>query len=101
MQYCRTLILAGHDTTSHSLVWIFYELAKNREFQSRIRDEIRSTRTKVTERGDANFSIADLESLTLLQAAIKVSYRPSRSLAAFVNLRRRKECVYIRSFGYY
>jgi cytochrome P450 len=65
-------MLAGHDTTADSLVWVFWELAKDCEFQARIRTEIQATRAKVVERGDTDFSIEDLEGLTLLQAALKV-----------------------------
>ena len=65
-------MLAGHDTVADSLTWTFWELAKDCEFQTRIREEIRAARAKVIERGDTDFSIADLEGMTLLQAALKV-----------------------------
>ena len=69
---CRTLILAGTDTTALTASWVLWELAKDPAFQDQVREEIKAARAQVTARGDADFTIADLDSLTLLQAALKV-----------------------------
>ena len=67
-----TFILAGHETTAATLNWIFYELAKNPEFQEKLRTEIALKRAEVQARGDADFTMDDLESMPYLQATIKV-----------------------------
>lgn len=73
-----TLMLAGHDTTAATASWVLWELAKDPEFQRKVREEIRAARAQVTARGDADFSMADLEGLTLMQAAMKVRRRVGR-----------------------
>ena len=67
-----TLTLAGHETTSSTLTFLFYELSKHPEYQARMREEIRSLRARVTARGGNEFTIEDLDSLTLTMNAIKV-----------------------------
>ena len=67
-----TLTLAGHDTTSSTLTFLLYELSRHQEYQTRMREEIRSVRARVTARGASEFTIEDLESLTLTMNAIKV-----------------------------
>lgn len=71
-------MLAGHDTTAATASWVLWELAKDPEFQRKVREEIRAARAQVTARGDADFSMADLEGLTLMQAAMKVRRRVGR-----------------------
>ncbi|KAJ6524400.1 cytochrome P450 [Mycena vulgaris] len=70
-----TLLLAGHDTTASSLTWWLWELAKHPESQSRIRDEIAGVRAKVGARGDAEFSVADLDGMTFMLATLKEAMR--------------------------
>ncbi|PIL34048.1 cytochrome P450 [Ganoderma sinense ZZ0214-1] len=70
-----TLTLAGHETTSGTLTFLFWELSKHPEYQARMRDEIRSVRARVTARGGSEFTIEDLESLTLTMNAIKETLR--------------------------
>ncbi|ETW76268.1 hypothetical protein HETIRDRAFT_461179 [Heterobasidion irregulare TC 32-1] len=70
-----TLILAGTDTTALTASWVLWELAKDPAFQDQVREEIKAARAQVTARGDADFTIADLDSLTLLQAALKEGMR--------------------------
>ena len=65
-------MLAGTDTTALTASWILWEFSKDLAFQSKVRDEIRATRAQVVARGDTEFSIADLEGLTLMQAGMKV-----------------------------
>lgn len=67
-------LMAGHDTTSLTLTWLLWELAKNPEYQSRMRAEISTIRAKVAERGDSDFAMVDMEAMTFVGAAIKVSY---------------------------
>ena len=67
-----TLTLAGHETTSSTLTFLLYELARNPKYQSRMREEIRSLRARVTARGGNDFTIEDLDSLTLTMNAVKV-----------------------------
>ncbi|KAH7909501.1 cytochrome P450 [Hygrophoropsis aurantiaca] len=66
-----TLLVAGHDTTANSLTWLLYELSKHPEDQRRIRDEIAATRERMEARNDEDFSPADLDSMTFMNAAIK------------------------------
>ena len=68
-----TLTLAGHETTSSTLTFLFYELSRHPEYQARMREEIRGLRARVTARGGNEFTIEDLDSLTLTMNAIKVS----------------------------
>ncbi|KAM5543177.1 hypothetical protein V8D89_003051 [Ganoderma adspersum] len=51
-----TLTLAGHETTSSTLTFLFYELSRHQEYQARMREEIRSVH---------------LDSLTLTMNAIR------------------------------
>ena len=68
-----TLTLAGHETTSNTLSWALWEIAKLPEYQEKMRAEIASVRGKVTDRGDNDFTMEDLESMTYVNAALKVS----------------------------
>ena len=67
-----TLTLAGHETTSSSLTFLTYELARHPEYQARMRKEIQERRALIISRGDTDFTIEDLDSLTLTMNAIKV-----------------------------
>jgi len=67
-----TILLAGHDTTAHTMAWFFYEAAKHPETQERIREEIAAVRARSTE---AEYSAADLDSMVYTQAALKESMR--------------------------
>ena len=67
-----TLTLAGHETTSSSLTFLTYELARHPEYQQRMRKEIQERRALIISRGDTDFTLEDLDSLTLTMNAIKV-----------------------------
>ena len=54
------------------LTWLMYELAKDQEYQEKMRDEIAAVRAKVTERGDDDFTVADLDSMQFVIAGMKV-----------------------------
>lgn len=54
------------------MTWWFLELARNPDWQTRVRDEVRSARRKLTEAGVTEFSLSDLEGMTVMQATLKV-----------------------------
>lgn len=64
----RVLIAAGSDTTATSTTWMFYELAKHPENQTKIREEVRTCAT-----GD--WSDKDLRNCKHLDATIQESLR--------------------------
>ncbi|KAI8989230.1 PAH-inducible cytochrome P450 monooxygenase PC-PAH 1 [Trametes punicea] len=66
-----TFLLAGHETTANSMTWMLWELARHPDHQTKLRDEVKAVRARVTERGDSDFSISDLDSMTYVQAAMK------------------------------
>ncbi len=68
------LTAAGEGTTSATLSWMLFELAKYPEYQARMRDEVRAARAQVTERGDVDFTSEDLDGMKATVAAIKVGW---------------------------
>lgn len=64
-----TILLAGHDTTSNTLTWFLWELAKHPESQDRIRAEIEALRAQ---KGEEPLSPADVDNMAYTQAALKV-----------------------------
>lgn len=68
-------MLAGHDSSATTLTFWLWELAKNPEWQTRVREEVRAARRKIAERGDSQWSIADYEDLTVLRATLSESMR--------------------------
>ncbi|KAI0721330.1 cytochrome P450 [Cerioporus squamosus] len=71
----QTLTLAGHETTASTVSWMLLELARHPEYQARLRAEIQARREVVRARGDIRFTIDDLDSMTLLNNAIKETLR--------------------------
>ncbi|KZV64464.1 cytochrome P450 [Peniophora sp. CONT] len=69
------LLLAGHDTTALSLTWWLWELARHPEWQERVRSEVRTVRGRLIERGDSEFSISDLEGMSVMHATLKEAVR--------------------------
>ncbi|VDC03587.1 unnamed protein product [Peniophora sp. CBMAI 1063] len=69
------IILAGHDTTSSSLTFWLWELARNPDWQTRVRDEVREVRRKLADRGDVGFNLADLEGMSVMHATLKEAMR--------------------------
>ncbi|KAH9989045.1 cytochrome P450 [Russula compacta] len=65
-----TFLLAGHDTTSASMVWFFFEVAKHPAAQERIRKEIAAGGAR-----SEGYTAADLDSMVYTQAALKESLR--------------------------
>ncbi|KAI0768757.1 PAH-inducible cytochrome P450 monooxygenase PC-PAH 4 [Trametes elegans] len=70
-----TLTLAGHETTSNTMTFILYELARHPEYQARMRAEIKETRARVVARGDIDLTIEDLDSMATCTNAIKETLR--------------------------
>ncbi|KZS99422.1 cytochrome P450 [Laetiporus sulphureus 93-53] len=70
-----TFLLAGHETSARALTWILWELAKHPEFQSKIREETAVIRAELSASGATDFSVAQLDSLVHLNAAIKEGLR--------------------------
>jgi cytochrome P450 len=72
VQLHSTILFAGHETTSNTITWALLELAKQPEIQSRLRAEIRETEAAIHARGDADFTIADFDSMPYTTAVMKV-----------------------------
>ncbi|KAG6920069.1 hypothetical protein DXG01_010137 [Tephrocybe rancida] len=70
----RTILLAGHETSATSLCWVLLELARNPEFQQRLRAEIRATEI-ATGRRYSSFTASDLDGMQYLAAVLKESMR--------------------------
>lgn len=66
----RTLLMAGHDTSANTLTWFLWEIAKHPESAREIREEIGAVRARI---GARDFSITDLEGMSTLAAALKVT----------------------------
>ena len=71
MSQMSTFLLAGHETTASSMTWLLYELARHPDYQQKMRDEVKAIRARVAERGDSDFSVSDLDSMTYTLAAMK------------------------------
>ncbi|KDQ56237.1 hypothetical protein JAAARDRAFT_690089 [Jaapia argillacea MUCL 33604] len=67
----RTIMFAGHETTTNTLGFILLELARHPEVQARLRDEIRATETAVRARGSSTFTNSDLEGMMYTVAVMK------------------------------
>ena len=63
-------MVAGHETTSVSLAWTLYELAKGPQIQAKVREEINSVLCDSTE-----MTWDTVEELTYLDKVIKESLR--------------------------
>ncbi|EIW84209.1 PAH-inducible cytochrome P450 monooxygenase PC-PAH 1 [Coniophora puteana RWD-64-598 SS2] len=70
-----TLLLAGQDTSSSTLTWSLYELARHPEDQQKVRDEVLAARERVRERGLEDISPADLDGMPFTNAVIKETLR--------------------------
>ncbi|EKM53348.1 uncharacterized protein PHACADRAFT_124964 [Phanerochaete carnosa HHB-10118-sp] len=64
----RTILFAGHETTSSTIGWALLELARHPEAQTRLRQEIIGKRST---RGGAGLTAADAESMPYLQAVLR------------------------------
>ncbi|KAF9258812.1 cytochrome P450 [Marasmius fiardii PR-910] len=68
-----TVIFAGHETSSSSLNWLLYELARHPEDQKKVFQEIKAIRDKVG--SDEEITPRDIDSMVYLNAIIKESLR--------------------------
>ncbi|KAJ3988851.1 cytochrome P450 [Lentinula detonsa] len=68
----RTLLLAGHETSSTSLVWCILEISRHPEVQKKLREEIRATERKLNGR---DFTAADFDNMPYMIAVLKESMR--------------------------
>lgn len=66
---CLSMLIAGHETTSNTLTWAMYLLAKHPEIQDQIRQQVLSTV------GNKNISIDDLKNLPQISWALKEAMR--------------------------
>ncbi|EKM53349.1 uncharacterized protein PHACADRAFT_211048 [Phanerochaete carnosa HHB-10118-sp] len=64
----RTILFAGHETTSSTIGWALLELARHPEAQTRLRQEIISKRSSC---GGAELTVTDAESMPYLQAFLR------------------------------
>ncbi|KAF8507409.1 PAH-inducible cytochrome P450 monooxygenase PC-PAH 1 [Gautieria morchelliformis] len=82
----KTLMIAGQETTASTLSWAFYELSRHPGFQSRVREEIKTTRAQAAQRGNGELTIADLDSMQCLHSVIKetLRYHPITTLLSRV-----------------
>ncbi|KAK0461023.1 cytochrome P450 [Desarmillaria tabescens] len=71
----RTLLLAGHETSATSTLWILLELARHPDVQDRLRNEIRAVEHAIHSRGDSEFTSKDFESMTYTIAVMKEAMR--------------------------
>ena len=67
-----TLMLAGHETTASTLTWYLWELAKNPDYQDKLREEVLAVRREVAARGDDGPTISDIEAMKYMCAGMKV-----------------------------
>ncbi|KAK7031141.1 hypothetical protein VNI00_013749 [Paramarasmius palmivorus] len=66
-----TIIMAGHETSAHTLTWLFYELARHSADQQRLFEEIKRAR----EEKGAELTANDYDSMPFLNAVIKETLR--------------------------
>jgi cytochrome P450 len=66
-------MLAGHETTSNTVGWILYELARQPDIQKNLRQEIRNMKEAIRTRGQTEVTMRDLDAMPYLLAVVKVS----------------------------
>ncbi|KAJ3822152.1 cytochrome P450 [Lentinula raphanica] len=71
----RNLLFGGHETTTNTICWAAYELARNLDLQARLRAEIKSTWKGDDRRESDEFTLKELESMPLLNAMCKETLR--------------------------
>ncbi|KIJ66116.1 hypothetical protein HYDPIDRAFT_110276 [Hydnomerulius pinastri MD-312] len=67
----RTILFAGHETTSNTVSFALLELARHPKVQSRLRAEIREMEAAIHARGDSQFTVADFDAMPYTVAVIK------------------------------
>ncbi len=71
-----TMFMAGHDTTAHTLSWIFYELAKNKEISRELNREVEEVLKEEVVKFD------DISKLDYTNKVIKEGMRHYPSISA-------------------
>ncbi|KAF8518692.1 cytochrome P450 [Hysterangium stoloniferum] len=66
------LTVAGHDTTTNTLAWLFYEISRRPEVQNKLREEINATRAACA---GNELGVNDFESMPYTIAVIKETLR--------------------------
>ncbi|EJD00175.1 cytochrome P450 [Fomitiporia mediterranea MF3/22] len=59
----RTIMAAGHETTSNSISFLFYELARHPDMQEKIRKEIQDSLSAARANGQPDLNIGDMEKM--------------------------------------
>jgi len=67
----RTLVLAGHDTVSKTLMFAFWELARRPEVQQRLREEVTEAHEASRARGNEDFTSEDIDNMSFTDAVVK------------------------------
>jgi cytochrome P450 len=67
---CLTMFLAGHDTTAHTMSWIFHLVSQHPEVEAKIIEEV-----DFVFDGKERLSYQDIGKLTYLTAVIKEALR--------------------------
>jgi cytochrome P450 len=67
IDHILTMIIAGHETTANTMLFIFVELAKNPEYFQKLKDEVRNF--------DGEFNYDNISKLQYLDIIIKESMR--------------------------
>ena len=68
-----TILVAGHETSSHSLSWALWYLAKHPDVQEKVRAEVRNNLPPLD--GEDSFETANLDKLPFLQAVAEETIR--------------------------
>ncbi|KAJ7037972.1 cytochrome P450 [Mycena alexandri] len=67
----QTIMQAGHETTANTMSWTLFELTQHLDIQIKLRAEIKATQYTIHERGDTEFTAADLDSMPYTVAVMK------------------------------
>ncbi|KAF8499477.1 cytochrome P450 [Hysterangium stoloniferum] len=70
-----TMFLAGHQSIAATLTWALYELSRHLEYQALVREEIKAIKEQISQRGNNEITIADLDTMKYMLALIKETLR--------------------------
>ncbi|KZT40727.1 cytochrome P450 [Sistotremastrum suecicum HHB10207 ss-3] len=86
------IMIAGHETTSNSVTWTLWELAKHPDIQDRLRSEIRSFVFEASERGLDAIPAEDYEKMAYTTAVMKEILR-YHNVVIMVMREAAKDCI--------
>ncbi|TFK50064.1 cytochrome P450 [Heliocybe sulcata] len=89
----RIILFAGHETTSNTLTWTLWELAKHPEVQTRLRTEIKEAQVKAQAKGQTELALHDIEGIEYLQAVLKEGLRFHPAVPRFQRVARDDEVI--------